>query len=96
MYTNAGFECSENGRSQCQTCGTSLFLFDEDEPGVVALLIATIATPNAFDFVELTEHIWLEDTASLVLDQGGKGGGLAGVMNDGLPRQAKGRSSPQW
>jgi hypothetical protein len=55
--------------------------------------VASITTPNVFDFIEFNAHIWLEDTMTLVLDEEGKGGGLAGVMQDGLPRTVRSRDS---
>jgi hypothetical protein len=55
--------------------------------------VASITTPNVFDFIEFNAHIWLEDTTTLVLDEEGKGGGLAGVMQDGLPRTMRSRDS---
>jgi hypothetical protein len=55
--------------------------------------VASITTPNVFDFIEFNAHIWLEDTMTLVLDEDGKGGGLAGVMQDGLPRTVRSRDS---
>ena len=50
-------------------------------------------TPNAFDYIEYGGHIWVEDAKSLVLDENGKGGGLAGILDDKLPRTARGRES---
>jgi hypothetical protein len=66
---------------------------DDDDPDIVDVTVASITTPNVFDFIEFNGHIWLEDTKTLVLDEQGKGGGLAGVMNDGLQRTVRSRDS---
>ena len=55
--------------------------------------MASFTTLNLFDFIEFTDHIWLDDVATFSLDKEGKGGGLAGIMEDGLPRTKKGRNS---
>lgn len=83
-------------REFCQKCGTSLFFDYHEEPETIAVNVASFTTPNLFDFVEFTDHIWLDDAAGLVLDEQGKGGGLAGIMNDGLPRTKKNRDSDPW
>jgi hypothetical protein len=59
---------------------------------VVDVTIASITTPNVFDYVEFNGHIWVEDARHLVLDEAEKGGGLATIMNDGLPRSKQSRS----
>ena len=83
-------------RLQCQTCGTSLFLDYHEEPDILAVNVGSITTPHVFDFIEFTDHAWLDDAATLVLDEEGRGGGLAGIMDDGLPRTKKGRNSEPW
>ncbi|KIM26078.1 hypothetical protein M408DRAFT_330843 [Serendipita vermifera MAFF 305830] len=80
-------------REFCQTCGTSLFFLDDDEPEIIDVTVASIKTPNVFDFIEFNGHIWVEDAASLVLDEAGKGGGLTGVLVDGLPRSVQSRGT---
>jgi len=82
-------------REFCQTCGASLFLVYEAD-NIAAVSIASITTPNVFDFVEYTEHTWMDDVDSHVLDEAGRGGGLAGVMNDGLPKMRRNRSGERW
>lgn len=57
------------------------------------ITLGSFTTPNLFDYIELNAHIWVEDAAQLVLDEGGKGGGISGIMNDGFPRYIQGRDS---
>ncbi|PVG02224.1 hypothetical protein CPB86DRAFT_615287 [Serendipita vermifera] len=80
-------------REFCQTCGTSLFFLEDEEPDVVGLTVASITTSNVFDYVEIGDHIWVEDVSSLRLDKEGKGGGIAAILEDGLPRTVRERGS---
>jgi hypothetical protein len=82
-----------NSPSQCQTCGAALFFLEKEGPDVVGLTVASITTPNVFDYVEIDDHIWVEDVSSLRLDEEGKGGGLATILEDGLPRAMRERGS---
>lgn len=70
-----------------------MFFLDDEDPTIVDVTVGSITTPNVFDFIEFNGHIWVEDAASLVLDEGGKGGGLTGIINDGLPRTIRSRDS---
>lgn len=70
---------------------TREFFFDEEELDIVDVTIASITTPNLFDYVEFNGHIWVEDARHLVLNEVGKGGGLATIMTDGLPRSKQSR-----
>lgn len=65
-------------------------------PEEVDVTIGSIVTPNLSDFLEFTDHLWVEDVITLVLDEAGKGGGLAGVLNDGLPKFMRDRSSQKF
>jgi hypothetical protein len=66
---------------------------EKEDPDVVGLTVASITTLNVFDYVEIDDHIWLEDVSSLRLDEEGKGGGLATILEDGLPRAMRERGS---
>ncbi|PVG02225.1 hypothetical protein CPB86DRAFT_780646, partial [Serendipita vermifera] len=80
-------------REFCQTCGMSLFFLDDDDTDIMDVTVASINVPNVFDYVEIYGHIWLEDVSSLVLDEAGKGGGIAGLIDDGLSRARRERGS---
>ncbi|KAG9054956.1 hypothetical protein FS842_003697 [Serendipita sp. 407] len=60
------------------------------------LTLATITTPRLFDYFELVGHIWVEDAADIILDEDGKGGGLATILNDGLPRTKQDSASEAY
>lgn len=80
-------------REFCKKCGTALFFLDDEDTEIVDVNVASITTPNVFDYIEYGGHIWLGDVKDLVLDEDKKGGGLAGILNDGLPRTVRGRQS---
>lgn len=68
-----------------------LFFFDEEEDDITDVIVASITTPNIYDYIEYNAHIWVEDARRLVLDEAGRGGGLATIMDDGLPRWKQSR-----
>lgn len=70
-----------------------MFFLEDEEPDVVGLTVASITTSNVFDYVEIGDHIWVEDVSSLRLDKEGKGGGIAAILEDGLPRTVRERGS---
>ncbi|CAG7846667.1 SubName: Full=Uncharacterized protein {ECO:0000313/EMBL:CCA77797.1} [Serendipita indica DSM 11827] len=89
----ASYRSSNHATRQfCPKCGTSLFFVEDDEKSIDVTL-ASITTPNLFDYIEMIGHIWLEDAKDLVLDEAGKGGGLAGIMTDGGYRTKQGSKS---
>ncbi|KAG8804943.1 hypothetical protein FRC17_005814 [Serendipita sp. 399] len=73
-------------REFCQICGSCLFFQEDGDKDGLDVTLATVTTPNLFNYFEPANHIWLEDVADIVLDEHGKGGGFATVCNDGLPR----------
>lgn len=77
-------------------CGTSLFFFGDSRPDMIDITVASLTIPNLFDFLEYTDHLWIEDASNLVLDEQGKGGGLAGILNDGLPKFMRGRDGEKF
>ncbi|KIM28839.1 hypothetical protein M408DRAFT_134073 [Serendipita vermifera MAFF 305830] len=83
-------------REFCMNCGTSLFFFGDSRPDMIDITVASLTTPNLFDFLEYTDHLWIEDASNLVLDEQGKGGGLAGILNDGLPKFMRGRDGEKF
>ena len=78
---------------QCPKCGTSLFFVEDDDKESIDVTLGSITTPNLFDYVEMIGHVWVEDAKELVLDEAGKGGGLAGIMTDGGYRTKQGSKS---
>lgn len=50
------------------------------------MTVASITTPCVYDYIEYDEHTWVEDVRHLILDNSGKGGGLATLMDDGVPK----------
>jgi hypothetical protein len=69
---------------------------DDGDSDITDITVASITTPNVVDYIEINSHIWLEDAASLVLDETGKGGGIAGLINDGLSRARRERGSTAY
>ncbi|KAG8802809.1 hypothetical protein FRC16_008625 [Serendipita sp. 398] len=74
-------------REFCLICGASLFYHEDDDTNGMDISFATITTPDISDYIEPVAHIWVEDAADIILDEHGKGGGLASICNDGLPRR---------
>ncbi|PVG02226.1 hypothetical protein CPB86DRAFT_823068 [Serendipita vermifera] len=83
-------------REFCQTCGAALFFIDDLDPDSIDITIATITVPNVFDYIEYKNHTWVEDASSLILDEAGRGGGLAPLLNDGLPKTKRNGSSGEY
>ncbi|KAG8834437.1 hypothetical protein FRC18_002027 [Serendipita sp. 400] len=83
-------------REFCLICGAAVFFHDDDDTNGMDLTLATITTPRLFDYFELVGHIWVEDASDIILDEDGKGGGLATILNDGLPRTKQDSASEAY
>ncbi|KAG8817861.1 hypothetical protein FRC19_011037 [Serendipita sp. 401] len=83
-------------REFCLICGAALFFYEDRDINGVDITLATITTPRLFDYFELVNHVWVEDAADIVLDKDGKGGGLATIFNDDLPRMKRDSASEAY